>query len=97
MVKVDSKGRIVVPQNIREQLGLTPGTKVDVHEEDGRIVVESQPGPEQIVHDLEALIEEAAASRDQPPYDELDSEAKEHLELIRRQAEAADPERRNAL
>lgn len=35
MTKVDSKGRIVLPQEVREQLGITPGTEVDVRKEGG--------------------------------------------------------------
>ena len=42
MVTVDSKGRIVLPKEVRKRLGIDPGTEVEVHEEDGRAVVEPE-------------------------------------------------------
>ncbi|WP_458191036.1 AbrB/MazE/SpoVT family DNA-binding domain-containing protein [Haladaptatus sp. NG-WS-4] len=86
MTKVDSKGRIVLPQNVRRRLGITPGTEVEIHEEDGKAVIEPEDNPDQIIADLETIIEDAAAHRDQPEYDELDVEAKHHVDTIRRQA-----------
>jgi len=58
MAKVDSKGRIVLPQDVRERLGITPGTEVDVHEEDGKAVVEPEDAPEQIIDRMEQLIDD---------------------------------------
>lgn len=89
MAKVDSKGRIVLPKAVRERLGLAPGSEVDVREEDGRAVVEPEESAEQIIDDLERRIEAAAARRDRTPVDELDAEARDHLETIRRQANDA--------
>ena len=90
MAKVDSKGRIVLPQAVRERLGLSPGTEVDVREEDGRAVIEPEDRPEQIVRDLERLIAEASEHRTSVPPDEMDPLSKDHLDSIRRQAERAD-------
>lgn len=56
MVKVDSKGRIVLPKDLRERLGITPGTEVDIIEEDGKAVVEPEDNPEQIIDRMESLI-----------------------------------------
>jgi AbrB family looped-hinge helix DNA binding protein len=39
MMKVDSKGRIPPPEEIRDRLGLTPCTEVEVHEKDGKAVL----------------------------------------------------------
>lgn len=86
--KVDSKGRIVLPQNVRRRLGITPGTEVEIHEEDGKAVIEPEDNPDQIITDLETIIEDAAAHRDQSEYDELDAEAKRHVNIIRRQADS---------
>lgn len=58
MTKVDSKGRIVLPKEVRERLGITPGTEVDIHEEGGRAVVEPEDNPEQIIERMEQLIAE---------------------------------------
>lgn len=56
MTKVDSKGRIVPPQEIQESLEISPGTEVEIHEKDGKVVVELETDPEQIIDRMEALI-----------------------------------------
>jgi AbrB family looped-hinge helix DNA binding protein len=93
MAKVDSKGRIVLPKDIRERLGLDAGTEVDVHEKDGRAVIEPEESPEQILADLERRVEDAASRRDRTPSEELTGEARDHVETVRRQARDADHER----
>lgn len=93
MAKVDSKGRIVLPQEVRERLGLDPGTEVEVQEEDGRAVVEPEESADEIIDDLERRIGEAASHREQTPRDELDPEARKHVETIRRQASDSRTER----
>jgi len=42
---IDSGGRIVVPKDVRERLGLTPGSKVELIETDGRLEVSPAPTP----------------------------------------------------
>lgn len=86
MAKVDSKGRIVLPQDLRERLGLEPGTEVDVREEEGRAVVEPEDRPEDIIADLERQIKDAASRRKQTPKAELGPIARDHLETIQRGA-----------
>lgn len=39
-VKVSSKGQVVIPKNIREELGLSPGAALWVKIEEGKIVME---------------------------------------------------------
>jgi AbrB family looped-hinge helix DNA binding protein len=85
MVTVDSKGRIVLPQEVRDRLGIGPGTEVDVHEEDGKAVVEPEDDPEKVIERMEHLISEAATSRDAPDA-EMHPVAEDHAETIRRQA-----------
>jgi len=63
MAKVDSKGRIVLPQEVRERLGITPGTEVDVREEDGKAVVELEDDPQQIIERMEKLVEETSSKQ----------------------------------
>ncbi|USZ67028.1 AbrB/MazE/SpoVT family DNA-binding domain-containing protein [Halorussus salilacus] len=96
MVVVDSKGRIVLPQDVRERLGLDAGTAVDVREEDGRAVVEPEERPEDIIEDLERRIEDATAEREPTPGDELDPDARNHVETIRRGASDARNDRGDA-
>lgn len=92
MAKVDSKGRVVLPQSVRERLGIAPGSEVEIHEQDGRAVVEPEDDPEDIVEDLEGLIETAAADRDQTSYEDLDTQSRDHVDTIQRQANETDDE-----
>jgi len=89
MAKVDSKGRIVLPKEVRERLGITPGTEVDINEEDGKAVVEPEDTPEQIIERMERLIEKTSSERGETiPLDEgTDPIAKKHRDAIRSGAE----------
>jgi AbrB family looped-hinge helix DNA binding protein len=40
---IDAAGRLVIPQQIRRQAGLQPGTVLDVRWNDGRIEIEPEP------------------------------------------------------
>jgi AbrB family looped-hinge helix DNA binding protein len=94
MAKVDSKGRIVLPQEVRESLGITPGSEVDIREEDGKAVVEPEDNPEQIIERMEELIDGISDDRHPPtPYEDLDPQSKDHVDTIRRQAQQAESDR----
>lgn len=89
MAKVDSKGRIVLPQEVRDRLGITPGTEVEIHEEDGKAVVAPEDDPEQILDRMEQLVAETA-SRDgeTTSLDEgVNPIAQKHRDAVRRGAE----------
>lgn len=94
MAKVDSKGRIVLPQEVRERLGITPGTEVDIHEEDGRAVVEPEDNPDKIMERMEQLVGEASSERGEttPLTDDVDPVARKHRDAIRRGAEDSSDE-----
>jgi AbrB family looped-hinge helix DNA binding protein len=48
VIRVSRKGQATIPKELRERFGIeTPG-KVLIHEEDGKIVVEPLPSPEEI-------------------------------------------------
>lgn len=66
--------------------GSRPGSEVEIREQDGTAVVEPEDDPEDIVEDLEGMIETAAADRDQPPYEDLDTQSRDHVDTIQRQA-----------
>ncbi|WP_433629661.1 AbrB/MazE/SpoVT family DNA-binding domain-containing protein [Halomicrococcus sp. NG-SE-24] len=89
MAKVDSKGRIVLPQEVRERLGITPGTEVEIREEDGKAVVKPEDNPEQIIDRMEQLVAETATQRGETtPLDEgVDPIAQKHRDAVRRGAE----------
>jgi len=89
MAKVDSKGRIVLPQEVREKLGISPGTEVEIHEEDGKAVVEPEDNPEQIIERMEKLVAATDSERGKTStVDEgVDPIAKKHRDAVRRGAE----------
>lgn len=92
MAKVDSKGRVVLPQALRERLGIVPGTEVEIREEDGKAVVEPEDDPDAIIDRMEQLVAEAAANRGPTsiPGEELHPLARDHAETVRRGAQDAD-------
>jgi len=89
MVKVDSNGRIELPQEIRDRLGITPGSEVDVREKDGKVVVEPADDPERIIHRMETLITESATENEDtsPIVGNPDPIAQKHRETVRRGVE----------
>lgn len=95
MAKVDSKGRIVLPQEVRDRLGITPGTEVEVREEDGRAVVEPEDAPEQVIERMEQLVEETAPRGGETMSldDGVDPIAQKHRDAVRRGAERNGSER----
>ncbi|SDK43533.1 AbrB/MazE/SpoVT family DNA-binding domain-containing protein [Natronorubrum texcoconense] len=89
MVTVDSKGRIVLPQKVRERLGLTPGTEVDIREEGDKAIVEPEDDPERIIERMEQLVEDTPSERGKttPLDDGADPIAQKHRTAVRRGAE----------
>lgn len=91
MPKVDAKGRIVLPQELRERLGITPGSEVDIREEDGKAVVEPEDDPERVLERMEALVEETEPPRaETAPIEKADPIARKHRDAVRRGAETDD-------
>lgn len=92
MTKVDSKGRIVLPQEVRERLGITPGTEVDVREKDGKAVVEPEDSPDEILEQMEQLVEEASSNRGEtrPISEGVDPVAHKHRDAVQRGAKQHD-------
>jgi AbrB family looped-hinge helix DNA binding protein len=84
MATVDTKGRVTLPKEVREDLGLEPGTEVEIHDENGRIVIEPERDPEDTIMELERRIEEPYELA--PRVDEPDPIAADHLDAIRRGA-----------
>lgn len=86
MVKVDAKGRIVLPQEIRDDLGITPGTEVAVHQEADHAIVEPEDGPDEILARMEELVDGIPDDKERTPYDELDPQSRDHVDTIREAA-----------
>lgn len=58
---IDAAGRVVVPKGIRERLGLSGGTGIEIREREGRIEIEALATPmilEERTHGLVAVPEE---------------------------------------
>lgn len=91
---MDAEGRIVLPQELRDRLGLTPGTEVAVREKDGKAVVEPEDDPERIIDRMERLIEETSSGRAETSSlaDGIDPIARKHRDRIRRRAAESDDE-----
>lgn len=89
MAKVDSKGRIVLPQKLRERLDITPGSEVDIREEDGRVVVEPEDDPERIIDRMEQLVADTSHEPDETTSleDGVDPIARRHRDAVRSGAE----------
>jgi AbrB family looped-hinge helix DNA binding protein len=88
-MKVDSKGRIVLPQELRERLDITPGMEVEIREENGRVVVELEDDPKQVLERMEQLVAEASSEREEtmPVGEEADAIARKHRTAVRSGAE----------
>ena len=88
MPTVDSKGRIVLPKEIRDRLGITPGTEVEIRENDGKAVVEPEDDPEAVIERMEQLVENASSGRRETTSREgVDPIAQKHRDAVQRGAE----------
>jgi len=87
-VTVDPDGRIALPEDVREQVSISPGTEVDVREDDGKVIIEPENDPERILERMDALVE-GISSRDPTPYEGLDPQGRDHVETIRNQTPQA--------
>ena len=90
MAKVDSKGRVVLPKEVREDLGITPGTEVEVREEGGKVVVEPEDDPEEVLDRMDRLVAEAASGRGETKAIDgsVDPATQRHRDAVRRGADA---------
>jgi AbrB family looped-hinge helix DNA binding protein len=85
---VDSKGRIALPKEVRERLGITPGTEVDVRYDDAKMIGEPEDDPRQIIERMEKLVAETSSRRrETTPVDETAGPiARKHRDAVRRGA-----------
>jgi AbrB family looped-hinge helix DNA binding protein len=90
VAKVDSKGRIVLPKELREDLGITPGTEVEIREEDGRAVVKPEDDPEAVLERMEELVAEASSECAETTAldDGVEPAARKHRDAVRWGAES---------
>lgn len=76
---IDKAGRVVVPKKIRDAMGLTAGTPIDIIYEDGRIVIEYE-APEYEVRRKNGIKVLHSEHARQPLTDEM---IRETLEAVR--------------
>jgi AbrB family looped-hinge helix DNA binding protein len=77
---IDRAGRLVIPQAVRESLGLRGGETVDVIERDGRIEIELPPTQMRLERRGRGLV----AVSDEPPPTLPQEVVRETLERLRR-------------
>ena len=104
MVKVDLEGRITLPEDIREELGIRPGAEVDVKEADGTIVIVPENQPRKILDRMDRLVSEAEIEREirgdgaeretreheAISFDEISPQAEEFADDVRREVQQSD-------
>ncbi|MFQ6086041.1 MAG: AbrB/MazE/SpoVT family DNA-binding domain-containing protein [Candidatus Bathyarchaeia archaeon] len=59
-VTVDRKGRVVIPRELREELGLHEGSKVRLALEEKRIVMTTPVSPEEFIGEMEGCVKEGS-------------------------------------
>jgi len=68
-VKTSSKGQIVIPKEIRDRLGIKPGSVLNISIEGKRIILESSPEPPDIFVELgeesEKILQELRAENEE--------------------------------
>ncbi|MEZ3115602.1 AbrB/MazE/SpoVT family DNA-binding domain-containing protein [Halobaculum sp. MBLA0147] len=88
MPTVDPKGRIVLPEVVRDSLNIGPGTEVEVERLDGEsgILLKPVPDPETTAEALVDLIEREAARRTDPSRPDGDAHpvARDHVDAVAR-------------
>lgn len=62
---IDSGGRVVVPKDVRERLGLRPGSRIELREVEGRLEISPAITPMQLVDHEGVLV--AVADTELPP------------------------------
>ena len=55
---IDAAGRVVVPRALRDALGLSAGTVLEIRERDGALVLEPAPVPMRLVRRGKGLVAE---------------------------------------
>ena len=61
-VTVDDRGRILIPKEIRERIGLQPGSGARLEVEDNRLIITPPLSPERFIQEMEGCISEGEPS-----------------------------------
>ena len=55
--KLDKFGRVLIPKNVRKNLGLKPGDTLELEQSDKKIIIKPNSKPERIIGADKGLIE----------------------------------------
>jgi AbrB family looped-hinge helix DNA binding protein len=77
---IDAAGRVVIPKALRERLGLSGGSAVEIRERDGIIEIEAAPTPMKLIRRGGRLV----AVPDEAPSALTDDSVRDALERTRR-------------
>ena len=77
---IDAAGRVVIPKEMRERLGLGRGRSIEIRERDGRIEIEAAATPMSLVQAPGGVV--AKPARELPPL--TDDIVRETVEQARR-------------
>lgn len=69
---IDEKGRVTIPKEAREALGLESGADVRIGVENDRIVIRPRVSREEFIEVMEGCITEETAKTDAPDIDPLE-------------------------
>ncbi|SDK86313.1 AbrB/MazE/SpoVT family DNA-binding domain-containing protein [Natronorubrum texcoconense] len=64
--RIDGKGRVTIPQRIREQLNLEPGERVSVGVEEGAVVVRPRVSRSTFIESMRGCITAESKAADAP-------------------------------
>lgn len=91
--KIDELGRVVIPSNFREELGIEPGEKVEIYIEEGRVILKRtvKADPLSEINSLKERISKAydiawnndVPSPSCPEYEEMHKALKAIMEVLR--------------
>ncbi len=56
IIEIDERGRITIPKEERERLGLTPGKKVLIREKDGALIIKRFVSPDKFISELKGCV-----------------------------------------
>ena len=56
IIEIDDRGRITIPKDERDRLGLAPGKKVLIREKDGALIIKRFVSPDKFVSELKGCI-----------------------------------------
>jgi AbrB family looped-hinge helix DNA binding protein len=63
-VTIDSKGRVLIPKEVRNSVGLQLGRKARLKVENGAIVIMPLISPEEFIREMEGCIKEGTSTID---------------------------------